>query len=196
MNKKLDIYRQVARLHIACLDQGFLSTLGSGFLTELYRSIDKCPQAVLIVKCEQGVVIGFVTGLSGPMSLIYRRMILRFPLWAWRLFPILFSPKRIWQMIEILRYVKSNNEQSNLPISELLSIAVTPNCRGKGFADAMYTDLIKHFERMKVEFFKIVVGDSLTPAHKFYERMGAKVVTEKEVHHGIRSIVYIQKVGL
>jgi ribosomal protein S18 acetylase RimI-like enzyme len=196
VNKKLDIYKQVARLHIASLDQGFLSTLGSGFLTELYRSIDQCPQAVLIVKCQQGEVIGFVTGVTGPMSLIYRRMILRFPLWAWRLFPILFSPKRLGRVMEILRYIKSNNEQSNLPISELLSIAVTPNSRGKGFADAMYKDLIKHFREMKVEFFKIVVGDSLSPAHKFYQRMGAKVVAEIEVHHGARSVVYVQKVSL
>jgi ribosomal protein S18 acetylase RimI-like enzyme len=194
VNKKLDIYKQVARLHIASLDQGFLSTLGSGFLTELYRSIDKCPQAVLIVKCQQGEVIGFVTGVSGPMTLIYRRMMLRFPLWAWRLFPIFFSPKRLGRIIEILRYVKSNNEQSNLPISELLSIALTPNSRGKGIADAMYGDLIKHFREMKVERFKIVVGDGLTPAHKFYQRMGAKVVAETEIHHGVRSAVYVQNV--
>jgi ribosomal protein S18 acetylase RimI-like enzyme len=195
VNKKLDIYKQVARLHIASLDQGFLSTLGSGFLAELYRSIDQCPQAVLIVKYQQGEVIGFVAGVTGPMSLIYRRMMLRFPLWAWRLFPILFSPKRLGRMMEILRYVKADNEQSNLPISELLSIALTPNCRGKGFADAMYGDLIKHFREMKVELFKIVVGDSLTQAHKFYQRMGAKVVAEIEVHHGVRSVVYVQVVG-
>ncbi len=194
MNKKLDIYRQVARLHIANLDQGFLSTLGSGFLTELYRSIDNCPHAILIVRCQQGEVVGFLTGVSGPMTSVYRGMMLRFPLWAWRLLPIFFSPKRFRQVLDILRYIKSNNKQSSLPVSELLSIALTPNSRGNGIADAMYGDLIKYFKEMKVERFKIVVGAGLTPAHKFYQRMGAKIVAETEIHHGVRSAVYVQNI--
>jgi ribosomal protein S18 acetylase RimI-like enzyme len=191
---KADIYKQVARLHTANLDQGFLSTLGVGFLTELYRAIDQCPQAVLIVKYEQGALVGFVSGMAAPMSVVYRRMMRRFPLWGLRLFPVLFSPTRLKRVAEILRYTKAEPKHTDQPTAELLSIAVSPVCRGKGIAESMYFDLTGHFRQLKVAQFKIVVGRELTTAHKFYQRMGAQPVAEIELHRGTKSVVYVQSV--
>ncbi|MGY0561686.1 hypothetical protein ACW7G2_13315 [Luteimonas sp. A277] len=34
-------YRQVARLHVRCLDQGFLATLGEEFMALMYESMDR-----------------------------------------------------------------------------------------------------------------------------------------------------------
>lgn len=39
------IYRAVADLHTQNIDQGFLSTLGPGFLSLLYQAIDKNPES-------------------------------------------------------------------------------------------------------------------------------------------------------
>lgn len=194
MKARIDLYNQVARLHAANLDQSFLATLGTGFLAELYRAIDLCPQAVLIVKGEQGKLVGFVAGLAGPMSMVYRRMLRRLPLWGWRLVPVLFSVARLKRVAEILQYTNSEPRHSDLPAAELLSIAVAPAARGTGVAESLYAELTNYFRQMKVAKFKIVVGEKLFPAHKFYQRMGARPLTELELHHGAKSVVYVQTV--
>jgi ribosomal protein S18 acetylase RimI-like enzyme len=190
-----EIYRQVARLHAANLDQGFLSSLGVGFLTELYRAIDRCPQSVLIVKSEQGKVVGFVAGLAGPMTLIYKRLMQRFLIWSLPLVPVLFSPSRMRRVVEILRYAKKGIPRTDLPTAELLSIVVTPDYRGNGSAEVLYADLIAYFKQTQVTKFKIVVGGNLAPAHKFYQRMGAQPLADLELHQGANSVVYVQTLG-
>ena len=187
-----EICRQVARLHAANLNQSFLSSLGVGFLTELYRAIDRCPQSVLIVKSEQGNVVGFVTGLAGPMTLVYKRLMRRFLIWSMPLFPVLCSPSRMSRVAEILRYTKKGAPRTDLPTAELLSIVVTPDHRGNGTAVALYLDLKAYFKQMQVTRFKIVVGENLAPAHKFYQRMGAQPLAELELHQGTKSVVYVQ----
>jgi ribosomal protein S18 acetylase RimI-like enzyme len=189
-----DMYRQVAHLHVANLDRGFLSTLGVGFLSELYRAIGQCQGTILIVKSEQGKVVGFAAGLSAPMSVIYRRMMRRMPTLVWSLIPVLFSFARLNRLIEIFRYTNSESERGDLPVAELLSIAVSPACRGKGIAETMYSELMDQFRQTKITQFKIVVGSELAPAHKFYHRMGAQAIREITIHGGARSVVYVQKV--
>lgn len=187
-----EVYRQVARLHAGNLDQGFLSSLGIGFLTELYRAIDRCPQSVLIVKSEQDNVVGFVTGLAGPMTFVYKRLMRRFFIWSMPLFPVLCSPSRMSRVAEILRYTKNGTPRTDLPTAELLSIVVSPDYRGNGTAEALYVDLTAYFKQMQVTRFKIVVGENLAPAHKFYRRMGAQPLAELELHQGKKSVVYVQ----
>lgn len=189
-----EIYRQVAHLHAANLDQGFLATMGVGFLSELYRAIDQCPQSVLIVKCEQGKVVGFVSGVAAPMSVVYSRLMRRFLIWSMPLFPVLVSPARMSRVVETLRYAKSESPHHDFPTPELLSIVVAPSCRGKGIAESMYADLNDYFRQMQVFQFKIVVGEKLLAAQKFYVRMGAQPLAEMELHQGTKSVVYVQTV--
>jgi GNAT superfamily N-acetyltransferase len=193
INQK-EIYRQVAHLHAANLDQGFLATMGVGFLAELYRAIDKCPQSILIVKCEHGKVVGFVSGVGVPVSVVYLHLMRRFLTWSMSLLPILVSPARMSRVAEVLRYVKSESLHSDFPTPELLSIVVAPDCRGKGIAEAMYTDIMDYFRQTQVTKFKIVVGEKLLFAHKFYTRMGAQPLAEMELHQGTKSVVYVQTV--
>jgi len=51
--------------------------------------------------------------------------------------------------------------------------------------------LAEEFMRRKARQFKIVVGDALEPAHRFYKKMGARPVAKTEVHKGSGSIVYV-----
>lgn len=194
IKRPADLYYQLARLHASNLDQGFLSTLGVPFLSELYRAIEECSGTILITKSEQGKVVGFTAGLSAPMSVIYRHMMRRVHLWVWSLIPVLFSLGRIKQFIEIFLYTRSESDRGGVPVAELLSIALVPAWRGKGIAEAMYSELVDYFRKMNIRQFKIVVGEELTPAHRFYQRMGAQAVGQVEVHGGKRSVVYVQEV--
>lgn len=186
-----DIYKQVATLHAASIDQGFLATLGVPFLSLMYQAIDEAPGSVLIVDEDAGRIRGFVSGGTG-MGSIYRRM-LGAPLrLALALLPSLVQPKRLKQIFEILRYSSGSSSQDDLPRAELLSIAVDPSWRGRQIAENLYRQLQRHFRAANISAFKIVVGEALAPAHRFYTRMGAQPVANMEVHEGERSIVYLQ----
>lgn len=188
-------YQQVALLHINGLDQGFLATLGENFLALLYRSIDECTESVLFVEPEDETegVQGFVTGSTG-MRPIYRQM-LKHPLsLLTALVPSLFSIARIKRILEISRYGKGSEQSAELPSYELLSIVVSGASRGTGCAERLFMKLASYCKSNGISAFKIVVGDGLAPAHKFYRRMGAIENGRIEVHEGQGSVIYIYKV--
>jgi ribosomal protein S18 acetylase RimI-like enzyme len=187
-----DIYRQVAQLHAGNIDQGFLSTLGVPFLTLLYEAIDGDASSVLLIEEKDGRVAGFVAGAIG-MRPIYRQLLRRWPRLIPALMPALLSPRKLWRMVEILMLGSKPPVLKDLPHAELLSIAVSPEMRGKGCAQALYLRLTRHFEETGTESFRIVVGEALHPAHRFYTRMGARVVGEVEIHRGRKSLVYTHR---
>lgn len=190
---RASLYRSVAELHAANIDQGFLSSLGLGFLSLMYRAIDEVDESVLVVSKSDKQVIGFIAGATS-MRPIYRRMLRYWPQLFWALLPSLSSPQRVRRIIEILRYSSDKGACSKvtLPTAELLSIAVSHEFRGQRHADDLYRELCEHFLQQKLPAFKIVVGSVLLPAHKFYQRMGAKPTADVEVHHGSASTVYVQ----
>lgn len=189
--RDLAFYRQVARLHMEGINQGFLPQLGIEFMTLLYDAIDHSPTSVLLAETDRGRVIGFVSG-SASMKSIYIQL-LRNP---FRLFftvlPSLFRPRRLRRIYEIIMYSRQKHveELPTLPVFELLSIVVAPDARGTGCADRLYKRLLGYCEDKQIEGFKIVVGSALKPAHSFYQRMGAVPTSCTEVHVGEKSVVY------
>jgi ribosomal protein S18 acetylase RimI-like enzyme len=184
-----EVYQQVARLHADNIDQGFLSSLGVPFLTLLYESIDANPSSVLLLARHEGKVVGFVTGAEGMRS-IYRELLRRWPRLTMALLPALLSLRKIRKIAELVFMGKKTQPLTNLSQAELLSIAVDPGQRGQGHAAALYAELVQHFQERRVDGFRIVVGDSLAAAHRFYQRMGATPVGRIEVHKGQSSVVY------
>lgn len=184
----------VAKLHAKNLDQGFLSTLGIKFLFIMYQAIDECEASVLIVENDDtGVPIGFVTGAEG-MRPIYQQMFKRLPALIAALLPSLLNPIKVWRILEILLHSKHSAEIQNFPTYELLSIAVDPHHRGQGVSERLYAGLLDHCRRHEIHSFKIIVGENLHPAHRFYLRMGADVAGEVQVHGEQRSLVYAQAI--
>ena len=186
---------QVANLHARNLDQGFLSTLGPKFLFLMYQAIDECEASVLIVENDpSGVSMGFVTGAEG-MRPIFRQMLKRLPVLIVALLPSLLNPIKVWRILEILLHSKHSKEIKNLPPYELLSIAVDPYYRGQGVSERLYSGLVSHCHSRGIHSFRIIVGENLHPAHRFYRRMGAHVVGDVQVHGGQNSLVYAQLTG-
>lgn len=189
--ERRDLYQQVARLHVENINQGFLATLGTGFVSLMYQAIDETPASVLLVEERDGRVVGFVAGGCG-MGAIYKRM-LRSPFrLGLALLPSLIRPGRVLRILEILRYSRGHSLPPNLPEAELLSIAVDASCRGQQIAERLYRRLEEHFRNVGILSFRIIVGEALAPAHRFYLRMGAVSTGRVEVHEGELSTVYVQ----
>jgi len=184
-------YRQVAALHAQCIGDGFLSSLGTPFLAQLYRAIDASPEGLLVVEEADGRIVGFAAGGYG-MGPIYRELLRRPVRLFAALLPSLLHPARLWRMLEIVRYGRGGRLPPDLPEAELLSIAVAPGHRGTGCAERLYHALSRQFLARGTRAFRIVVGAGLAPAHRFYLRRGARPVAGLEVHRGAASVVYVQ----
>ncbi len=187
-----DILRQVAQLHKKYINKGFLSKLGEDFLYCLYKAVSLSDEAVLVVYIEEeSSVKGFVAGAKGVKGLKKSMLALcKFKLI--KVIPKLLSLERIKRFLETNRYVSSDLE--GLPTAELLSIAVAQEMRGRGISQVLYKELCKQFKALGVDSFKIVAGESLKAAQRFYEKMGAKAVGSIELHKGEVSKVYIQSI--
>lgn len=191
MNKIQDRYQQVAQLHVQGIHGGFLSALGTRFVALMYEALDSANGSVLLTEEREGRVVGFVAGGCG-LRPIYQRMF-RSPLrLTWALFPSMLSVGRLCKMRDILRY-DGGHSDAQLPQAELLSIAVDPDFRGTGVAEALYRRLSDAFRSKGLVAFRITVGAELIPAHRFYKRMGAIPFGEVEVHRGTTSTVFIQR---
>ena len=179
-------------MHVRCLDKGFLATLVERFLSLMYEAMDRADGVTLITEERDDRVVGFITGGKG-MGPIYKRM-LRNPLrLGLALAPALVRPAKVRRILEILRYSGDANLPEGVPDAELLSLAVAPEARGSGVADRLYRKLEDDFQARGVDAFRIIVGDTLAPAHRFYKRMGAVPAREVEVHAGEASTVYVHR---
>ncbi len=185
-------YLEISQIHLKEINLGFLSSLGESFLALMYECIDGSDKSTLIIVKKNKKIVGFVSGTYSIRS-IYIQFLLRFYRLFIILLPFIFFPSKLSKMLDILFFSKKFKNKLNLPKSELLSLAVSKSYQGKGFATSLYKKLIKFFREEKIDEFKIIAGDSLKSAHKFYTHMGAKSIGTIEVHSGSLSTIFIQK---
>jgi len=188
---KTSDYIEVARIHSTCIDLGFLSSLGLSFLALLYEAIDADEKSILILEKKNNQVVGFVAGGRGMKS-IYRKMLLRFPRVFISLFPSMLNPKKVAKIVELLFFGTKQKSLPSCPQAELLSIAVIDSARGGGLAQKLYKSLGQKFFQEGESAFCMVVGETLTPAHFFYQKMGATPLAQLSVHKGQSSTLYRQ----
>lgn len=188
-------YQQVAALHLENIASGFLSAMGANFMTILYQTIDESPGGLLEVEREGDRIVGFVAAATNTESLM-RGLLTRFPSVVWALRGCLLRPGRLIEIFRLMRHLirSSRAAHSGLPRTELLSIAVASDSRGKGVAERLYRRLESHLHRRGIVEFKIVVGSNLSAAQRFYDRMGASEVGQVEVHGGHTSKLYVARV--
>jgi GNAT superfamily N-acetyltransferase len=188
-SKSINTYRKVANIHMQCINQGFLSALGERFLSILYQSIDADPNSVLFIERINGQVVGFVAGGKGMRS-IYRQIMRRLPSVLVALLPILLNPSKLKRIIEIIWFGYKKKPISACPNAELYIIAVLRSSRRAGVAARLYEVLKRYFSANGENAFCIIVGDNLSAAHLFYQRMGAVPIGQIRVHKGQMSTLY------
>ena len=193
LNKKIDknkIYVDVAKLHIACIKNGFLPKLGVKFLTLLYRCIDESDFSILIVKYKHNQLIGFVSGTYFGSDIYKKMLYYPFDLLLVSL-TIISNIKKIKKIAEILIHTLGN-KRNKYPKAELLTICVNSNYRRQGVAVELYQNLSNYFKSKSISKFIIIVGQSLK-ANLFYLNQGAKITDTLQVHKQENSNLFIQK---
>lgn len=180
--------RAAAELHRKGIDTGFLSSLGPGFLTQLYKALPACPAGFGYVWEDSAGVLGFVccaesTGRAYKQSLLRRGVQMALPILRF-----LIRPSVIRRMIHTLRYPSQVGDE--LPAAEVLSIAVSADARGKGVGKALMEAAFEEFRRRGISQVKVAVWAGNETANRFYERCGYHLAVQRE-HHGLPMNVYV-----
>jgi ribosomal protein S18 acetylase RimI-like enzyme len=187
-----DELRQIAALHKNYINKGFLSSLGDDFLTIIYKSISE--KGILIAFKKEDKIVGYVSGVE-RFSAVLKHFVLNNLIKAgFFLLPKLVSFEVVKKIGDILLYpLKSKKDQPNIPQAELLSIVVDKDFQGKGISENLYKALKEDFMNIGIKEFKIIVGDELIGAQKFYLKMGAKKEQQINLHQNSISWIFIQQ---
>lgn len=182
---------QIAELHRQYIPSGFLSSLGHGILTLIYKSMLTSKEAFCLVAKDNNRTVGFAAGavtVRGFYKEFLRRHFLRGCL---ILLPEVLNPSAIKKIKETLSYPA---KMQGTPDAELLSIVVDEEYQSMGISRKLLDGLALEFKRRGVERFKVVVGSGLKAACTFYEKNGGVLFSETEVHKGENSRVYVWQI--
>lgn len=181
---------QVVALHTEAFPDGFLTQLGEGILTRIYRQF--VVRGFGYVYQEDGHVIGFLAGTLVPASTFYTQLVRQSPI---RLCGLLVSavirkPRLLVPILKRARALLSGRttvvssaigSQACLgqegKIAYVLSVAVSPSHRGKGIARHLWLHLLLVLQDWDVHAILQSVLVSNTAANSLYNRMGFKVIS-------------------
>jgi len=188
-----DDITDVARLHIEGIGTGFISSLGSDFVSCLYGAILQSKSSFGFVAVEDGVVVGFAA-VSTNIKELYKTVILSNGLrLALKAAGKMLSLRRIRNVLETLFY-PSRIEAPDLPHSELLAMAVEQRHRRRGIGDELVHRVYGECSRRSIDRLKVVTGALMEGTNKFYAKCGFESAGQFE-NHGVASNIYVAQVN-
>jgi ribosomal protein S18 acetylase RimI-like enzyme len=175
-----------ARLHAERIADGFLSFLGTGFLTRLYRRITRSPGSFLLVAEADGAVVGFIAG-SADVGGLYRTFLVRDGLAA----GLAAAPRLVrgWRrVLETLGHGSDGGAGTGRG-TELLAIAVDPGREGAGVGTDLVAGFLDRVTAAGGHEAYVVVGADNDGAVRLYTRAGFVAGDAFELHAGTRSLL-------
>jgi ribosomal protein S18 acetylase RimI-like enzyme len=178
----------VAALHAGQIADGFLSSLGTGFLSRLYRRICLAPGSFLIVATDGDRVVGFVAG-TGDLRALYRAF-----LWRDGVGAAADAIGRLignWkQVVETLRHGSTGGAHAGAGRGvELLAMAVDPTYRGRGVGKRLVASFLDQVATIgHGDSYVVVAGDNPV-AIGLYQQAGFTTDVQFELHAGTPSLL-------
>ncbi len=175
-----------ATLHAAGISEGFLSLLGTGFLSLLYRRIRLHPSSFLLVGEGRNTTVGFIAG-STDVGGLYRSFLRRDGLVAAlrALGPLVSGWRRV---LETLRH-RTPGANGPGQEAELLSVAVDPAWEGRGVARLLVAAFLDEVVARGCRTSHVVVGAANERAIHLYRGAGFVTVMRFELHAGTQSLL-------
>lgn len=187
----------LAKLHILTLSGSFLASLGLGFLNSLYKFLIN-KEKVWVYE-ESNEIRGFVS-FSQDSSGMMKRFLINCPFCL-----LLLMVKTIFQPILLKRFFETfqapfksqkGNGAIGLPAGELLSISVSSNYQATGIGSQLIQVLEEHLQQNKIISYKVVAGEDLIGANKFYLKNNFILASRIKIHGDKLSNVYIKAISI
>ena len=196
MLRKADKYdsKCVALLHKEGIPSGFLSTLDTDLLSKLYITI--IDEGLCFVYLSGDTPAGFVS-CSMNSKALYRNIVFRnffslLPLMMRQVFKLSFIKRSIESFLIPYKTAKVDNKaKDDLP--ELLSIVVSKDIQAKGLGKELLDALENELKQRNVKSYKVLAGDNLVSANKFYLKNGFVLKEKLELHKGQISNIYVKE---
>jgi ribosomal protein S18 acetylase RimI-like enzyme len=172
-----------AALHAGQISEGFLSILGPGFLTRLYRRVARTPGSFLLVVQDGTETVGFLAG-SSDVGGLYRSFVLRDGVSC--AFACAGRILRSWRrVLETLRHGASGAADG----AELLAVAVDPAVRGRGAGTLLVNGFLVEMRQRRQDAAHVVVAADNETAIALYGRAGFGAAEKFELHPGTESLL-------
>lgn len=182
---------QITDIHQREIKKGFLGTLNINFLEKIYSAIIESENSFCVVAEKNQEVVGFISGVTNLDKFYFYFLKKYFFSAVFFLFSEIFNLRKIKKIFEVLFYPE---KEKDLPKAELLTIAVKNQFQGQGIANQMFERFVFEMKKRGVDDFKVVVGEKLLPAIRFYEKSGFKFVKNINIHAKELSRVYIYQI--
>ncbi|MCC6455704.1 MAG: GNAT family N-acetyltransferase [Caldilineaceae bacterium] len=171
-----------ARLHILGQPGTFLTTLGPGVLTALYRTLPRTRAGFGFAAIdheangvdEAGALLGFISATTGVDKLFAEIGTTGLG----TLLPPLVGqlarhPALIWRSVQTVAYpLLVGGDENGPPPAELLSIMVEPNLRSQGTGTRLLAALVAACQERAILLLDVTVDASNEGAQRFYVRHG------------------------
>jgi ribosomal protein S18 acetylase RimI-like enzyme len=172
-----------AALHVGQIGEGFLSILGSGFLSRLYRRVARTPGSFLLIVQDGEATVGFLAG-STDVAGLYRSFLFRDG--AAALITCGGSLVRSWRRVfETLRHGTGVSADG----AELLAVAVNPVVRRRGAGSLLVHGFLTEVQRRRQDAAHVVVAADNDTAIALYARAGFSAAERFELHPGTESLL-------
>lgn len=188
--REKSILLDCANIHIAEIPDGFLPTFGKRFLFHLYDYLASNERSFLVAAVRDGSVLGFICGTYGVGG-IYKGFALRKGLIVG--FSVLWNIARkraLKRVVETLTY-PAGEDDGRLPGSEILNFCVDSDTQGAGIGSLLFDALCSEYRDRGIAAIRIVTGSDQISAQRFYEKRGARHVSQTQVHEGHDSLVFV-----
>lgn len=186
--------KTLAEIHIETINEGFLSQLGVSFLKLLYKYLIR--KQIVLIALEKKQIIGFVS-FSYSSKGIIKRFILSNPQSLFIIFyQFLKTPSILKPIFETIKAPKSSlgklSNNVSIPEQELLSISVITDFQKSGIGNQLLMELETLLKNENILTYKVIAGDSLIGANKFYTKNGFYLVKTIVIHGNSISNVYVK----
>ncbi len=175
---------EIVTVHIQSFKGFFLTFLGREFLSLLYGNLLNDCDGIMLVQEQDGRVAGFVAGTASQIR-FYRRMLTRRAFaFAWAAIGALFKkPAVARRLLRVLRRPAEARRES--AEASLMSIAVRPEYEGRGIGQQLVRAFAAELAARGVRSYCLTTDrDRNERAHRFYRRLGLRLVNEHKYPEG------------
>lgn len=183
--KNTEHLNQIAEIHQLAFSNVLSGTIGKRFLKYYYKRIIE--KGFIFVCFIDNHIAGFVSGITDEGK-FYN---IKFYLYAmWGIITHIYSYKAI---INLIRYIKrSINLYTENYTSELLSIVVLDNYRGKGIGKQLVKTFDDFMVKNGIEIYKVFTDMEFSTGYKLYDKLGFSLHRELNLF-GLTLRMYLRR---
>jgi len=175
----------IVEIHQAAFADAFLTRLGSPFLRKYYQAVLSYDGGILLVSQGQPGLKGFVAGFLRPRE-FYRGM--RQSRWTFvgpTIWALVRDPSLFARVIYNVRRIGKSAPNTLSNRCELSSIAVRPDCSGKGVGTRLANAFLEQAWAKGAQCVYLTTDARANDAtNMFYGRLGFQVRKRFEQYHG------------